>query len=76
MAESKDTPINVSAKNPVCNLCCAAKEEIHKAGSAQESLQKVKLLCGVCITKNDAKLRVFCGSCVSCVKKMCDFMYS
>ena len=53
MAENKDTPIKISAKNPVCRLCCEHKERrcvipiFHKAGLMQERMQKVKLSCGI-----------------------------
>ena len=80
MAENQDTPIKISAKNPVCRLCCEPKERryviqiFHKAGLTQELMQKVKLSCGICISENDTKSKVLCRSCVSFVNKMCDFI--
>ena len=45
MAESKDTPINVSAKNPVCNLCCAAKEKRFTKLVQRKNLCRKKNFC-------------------------------
>ena len=71
MAENKDTPIKISAKNPVCRFCFEPKERrcviqiFYKPGLTQELMQKVKLSCGICISENDTKSKVLCRSCLS-----------
>ena len=80
MDEKKETPTKISTRNPVCRLCCEAKESRHvikifsKTGLTKELCQKVELSCGIRITESDTKSKVLCRSCVSFVNKICDFV--
>jgi hypothetical protein len=80
LAENKETPTKISARNPVCRLCCESKECRHvikifsETGLSQGLCQKVELSCGISVTENDTKSKVLCRSCVSFVNKICNFI--
>ncbi|CAB3977324.1 Hypothetical predicted protein [Paramuricea clavata] len=63
LTENNETPTKISARNPVCRLCCESKEGRHvikifsKTGLSQELCQKVELSCGISVIENDTKLK-------------------